>query len=123
MERFKMDGLDTKKVKLTLANLQSANDSTNFYKDKSINNHVSYSKHESCLVSYDLFLQESEEVIFRTINDIFCQVSGKYYPPRGKGVKNLIVKIKSKKFNKSTLGGCIIEKVCNILIFRKEFVK
>ena len=44
-----------------------------------------------------------------------------YYPPRGKDVKNLISRIQSEKFKKSTLGGCIIEKTYNILIFRKEF--
>jgi len=29
--------------------------------------------------------------------------------------------MQSKKFKKSTLGGCIIVKIYNILIFRKEF--
>ena len=119
--KFKLDGLDINKVKLTLSNLQSANESINFYEEKSIKNYVRYLQRNSCFVSYDLFNYESEEVIFRTISDIISKISNSYYAPRGKDVKNLITKMQSKKFKKSTLGGCIIEKTYNILIFRKEF--
>jgi len=121
LDKFKLDGLDINKVKLTLSNLQSANESINFYKEKSVKNHVRYLQRNSCFVSYGLFTYESEEVIFRTISDIIPKISDSYYPPRGKDVKNLITKMQSKKFKKSTLGGCIIEKIYNILIFRKEF--
>ena len=89
--------------------------------EKSIKNYTRYLQHHTCFVRYGLFNYESEEVIFRAICDIISKVSGKYYPPRGKDVKNLITGIQSKKFKKATLGGCIIEKTYNILIFRKEF--
>ena len=121
LDKFKLDGLDINKIKLTLSNLQSANESINFYKEKSIKNHVRYLQRNACFVSYGLFNYESEEVIFRTINDIISKISDGYYPPRGKDVKNLVSRIQSEKFKKSTLGGCIIEKTYNILIFRKEF--
>jgi tRNA(Ile)-lysidine synthase len=121
LDKFKLDGLDINKIKLTLSNLQSANKSIDFYKEKSIKNHVRYLQRNACFVSYGLFNYESEEVIFRTINDIISKISDGYYPPRGKDVKNLISRIQSEKFKKSTLGGCIIEKTYNILIFRKEF--
>ena len=121
LDKFKLDGLDINKIKLTLSNLRSANESINFYKEKSIKNHVRYLQRNACFVSYGLFNYESEEVIFRTINDIISKISDGYYPPRGKDVKNLISRIQSEKFKKSTLGGCIIEKTYNILIFRKEF--
>ncbi len=121
LDKFKLDGLDINKIKLTLGNLRSANESINFYKEKSIKNHVRYLHRNACLVSYGLFNYESEEVIFRTINDIISKISGSYYPPRGKDVKNLISRMQSEKFKKSTLGGCIVEKTYNILIFRKEF--
>ena len=121
LDKFKLDGLDINKVKLTLSNLQSANESINFYKEKSIKNYVRYLQRNSCFVSYGLFNYESEEVIFRTVSDVISKISNSYYPPRGKDVKNLIARMQSKKFKKSTLGGCIIEKIYNILIFRKEF--
>jgi len=121
LEKFKLDGLDINKIKLTLNNLQLANESIDFYKKKSLKNYVKYFEPNSCFVSYDLFNQESYEIIFRVINEIISKVSKSYYPPRGKDVKNLILRLQSKNFKKSTLGGCIIEKNYNILIFRKEF--
>ena len=121
LDKFKLDGLDINKIKLTLSNLQSANESINFYKEKSIKNHVRYLQRNACFVNYDLFNYESEEVVFRTVSDIISKISGHYYPPRGKDVKNLITRMQSKKFKKSTLGGCIIEKTYNSIIFRKEF--
>lgn len=121
LDKFKLDGLDINKIKLTLNNLQSANESINFYKERSMKNYVRYLQPNSCLVNYGLFNYESDEVVFRTISDIISKISDSYYPPRGKNVKYLINKIQSKKFTKSTLGGCIIEKTYNLLIFRKEF--
>ena len=100
--------------------MQSANESINFYKEQSIKNYVRYLKDNSCLINFRLVNNESEEVIFRTISDIICKISGSYYPPRGKNVANLIARIKSNKFKKATLGGCVIEKAYNTLIFRKE---
>ena len=121
LDKFELDGLNINKVKLTLKNLQLANESINFYKEKSEKNYLRHLQRHTSLISRDLFNHESEEVIFRVINDVISRVSNKYYPPRGKDVKNLITKIKSRKFKKSTLGGCIIEKTYNFLIFRKEF--
>jgi len=121
LDKFKLDGLDINKVKLTLNNLQTANESLNFYKKKSETNYVRYLQRNLCFVSCDLFSYESKEVIFRTISDIISKISDKYYPPRGKDVKNLIDRIELKEFKKLTLGGCIVEKSYNFLIFSKEF--
>ena len=119
--KFELEGLDLKKIKLTLKNLESSNESINFYKEKSINKYSRYLKNGKYIVSYDLFENESQEVIFRLISDILVKVSKKYYSPRGKDVVNLISKIQSKGFKRLTLGGCIVEKVYDLLIFRKEF--
>ena len=70
LDKFKLDGLDINKIKLTLNNLRSANESINFYKEKSIKNHVRYLQRNACFVSYGLFNYESEEVIFRTVCDV-----------------------------------------------------
>ena len=105
LDKFKLDGLDINKIKLTLSNLQSANESINFYKEKSIKNHVRYLQRNACFVSYGLFNYESEEVIFRTINDIISKISDGYYPPRGKDVKNLITRINQKNLKNQRLAG------------------
>ncbi len=121
LQKFELDGLNIDKVKLTLDNLKSANDSIDFYKEQSIKNYTRYLKNNLCIVSYDLFNHESEEVIFRTISDIISKISNSYYPPRGKDIKNLINRIESEKFKKSTLGGCIIDKTSSFLMIKKEF--
>ena len=121
LEKFKLDGLDINKIKLTLRNLYSAEKSLNFYQKKSFKNYVQFLQNNSCFVSYDLFFDEAEEIVFRIISDIISKISGQYYPPRGKGIKSLIERIKLKEFKKSTLGGCIIEKSYNFLIISKEF--
>ena len=121
LNNFKSEGLDLKKVKLTLSNLQIANEAIDFYKEKSLRTYTRYLGNNSYMVRYSLFNFESKEVIFRTISDVIIKVSKNYYPPRGKSLRNLIVRVQAKNFKKTTLGGCIIEKIHHILIFRKEF--
>ena len=75
----------------------------------------------TCMVDYQLFSDESEEIIFRITSDIISKIANTYYSPRGKDVKNLITRIQLNDYKKSTLGGCIIEKTQNSLIFKKEF--
>ena len=47
-------------------------------------------------------------------------MSGTYYPPRSKKIISLIDRVKKAKFNKSTLGGCVIEKKDNFILISKE---
>ena len=123
LDKFKSEGLDVNKVKLTLNNLQIANEAIDFYKEKSIKKYTRHMSNDAYLVRCSIFNFESEEVIFRTIGDVITKVSNNYYPPRGKNLQSLIAKMQSKNFKKTTLGGCIIEKNNNILILRKEFNK
>ena len=53
-------------------------------------------------------------------SDILSLISGAYYPPRSKKIISLIDRVKKAKFNKSTLGGCIIEKKDNFILISKE---
>ena len=120
LNKFEQDGFELNKLKLTLNNLQMANESIDYYVEKSLKKHIRYLKNNMGLVNFSLFRHESEEVIFRNISDIISKIGGNYYPPRGKEVKNLIIKTQNDNFKKATLGGCIIEKDHNILIFRRE---
>ena len=61
-----------------------------------------------------------KEIVFKSFSDILSLVSGQYYPPRSKKILNLINRIKKTKYNKSTLGGCVIEKKDDFLIISKE---
>ena len=60
--KFNEDGLNLNKIKLTLNNLQSANQSLNFYKEKSVKKHLRYLYNNTCMVSYDLFIEESDDL-------------------------------------------------------------
>jgi len=114
------EGLDTKKIINTVNNLLSANKALNFYKNKALHKHVSFLSEKKCLINSKMFSDEASEIIFKSFSDIISLVSGTYYPPRSKKVLNLINRFKKNKANKSTLGGCIIEKKDNFVSISKE---
>ena len=58
--------------------------------------------------------------MFKSFSDILSLISGTYYPPRSKKVINLIDRLKKGNFNKSTLGGCVVDKKDNFILITKE---
>ena len=119
-KNMEKEGLDTRKIMKTVDNLLSADQALNFYKNKALYRHVSFVAKNKCLVNKKIFLDEAQEIIFKSFSDILSLVSGTYYPPRSKKVLNLINRLKGKKFAKSTLGGCIIEDRDNFVLISKE---
>jgi len=117
---FKSDGLDVNKIRLTLENLKSADNSLNYYYKKSLKNYVVFSDKDKCLINSDLLNNESEETIFRVIGFVISRVGNSYYSPRGKDLIRLINNMKNKKNLKSTLGKCIIERINNTYLVKKE---
>ena len=72
------------------------------------------------MLSKDFFLNP-DEIVLRSIIVILKKINNKFYPPRGKKIKNLIIKNFGKNsLKKVTLGGCIFEKVGETLIISKE---
>ena len=114
------EGLDTSKVINTVNNLSSAHEALSYYKDKAINKHVSFLSKNKCQISKKIFAHEAGEIIFKSFSDIFLSISGKYYPPRSKKIINLIIRLQKNVFNKSTLGGCVIEKKDGLIFISKE---
>ncbi|MDA9676769.1 tRNA lysidine(34) synthetase TilS [bacterium] len=114
------EGLDTKKIIKTVDNLFSANQALNFYKNKAIYKHASFTSKNRCLINKKIFSEEAGEIIFKSFSDILSLISGTYYPPRSKKIVSLIDRLKKNKFNKSTLGGCIVEKKDNFILISKE---
>ena len=119
-KEMEKEGLDTSKIIKTVNNLLSANKALNFYKNKSLNNHVSFISKNKCLINNQIFLEEAGEIVFKSFSDILSLISGTYYPPRSKKIVSLINRLKKNKFSKSTLGGCVIEKKDNIITIFKE---
>jgi len=114
------EGLNTKKIMRTADNLLSADQALNFYKNKALYKHASFVSKNKCLVNKKIFSDEASEIIFKSFSDILSLVSGTYYPPRSKKVLRLITRLKNSKFEKSTLGGCIIEEKDNFILISKE---
>ena len=56
----------------------------------------------------------------RSFAQILRIVGLKYYNPRGKSISLIINKINAKLFYKSTLSGCIVEKINNSIKIYKE---
>ena len=119
-KNMEKEGLDTKKIIKTVDNLLSADQALNFYKNKALYKHVSFVSKNKCLVNKKIFSDEAKEIIFKSFSDILSLVSGTYYPPRSKKVLNLINRLKGNNFNKSTLGGCIIEEKDNFILVSRE---
>jgi len=114
------EGLDTRKIMKTVNNLLSAEQAINFYKNKALYKHATFVTKNKCLINKKIFTDEAGEIIFKSFSDILSLVSGTYYPPRSKKVVDLIQRLKKNKFNKSTLGGCIIEEGDNFISILKE---
>ena len=119
-KNLEKEGLDTRKIIKTVNNLISANQALNYYKNKALYKHASFISKNKCLINRQLFSEEAGEIVFKSFSDILSLISGKYYPPRSKKVLNLINSIKKRKFNKSTLGGCVIEGKENFITVFKE---
>ena len=117
---LKKEGLDKKKIMLTINNLKDSDNSIKFYVDKNLKENVIFLRKKNTYILSKLFFNQSHEVIFRSLSKII-QMSGKrYYPVRGKSINKLITGINAKLFSKVTLGGCFIERVNETILISKE---
>ena len=117
---LKKEGLDKKKIMLTINNLKDSDNSIKFYVDKNLKENVIFLRKKNTYILSKLFFNQSHEVIFRSLSKII-QMSGKrYYPVRGKSINKLITGINAKLFSKVTLGGCFIERVHETILISKE---
>ncbi len=114
------EGLDTGKIIRSINNLVLANKALTFYKNKALHKHVSFSSKKKCVINTKILSEEPDEIIFKSFADIFSLIGGSYYPPRSKKIVDLINRIKRKKYKKSTLGGCIVDKKDGSILISKE---
>ena len=114
------EGLDKKKLDLTIRNLKSANSAVNFYVEKNIQDNSKFIKQNNAYILNKHFISQPKEIVFRSISLILKKISHRYYSPRGKSLSDLISKIISTKSKKFTLGGCYIEKVNESILITRE---
>jgi len=121
MENLKKEGLDKKKLKLTIRNLKDSNQSINFYVKKNIDQNTKFFNKKNAFILNNFFFDQSHEVIFRSLSFLMKLISGKHYVARGKSVNDLIEKIKLNKIStKVTLGGCFVEKINETVLISRE---
>ena len=95
------EGLDKKKLSLTIDNLKDSDQTIKFYIDKNIKVNSIFSKKNNTFLLNKSFFQQPNEVIFRSISTLMNSISKNYYSARGKSVTNLIIRIKSTNFRKT----------------------
>ena len=114
------EGLDKKKLILTISNLKDSNNSIKFYVNKNLKENLTFVKKKNTHILSNIFFNQSHEVIFRSLTKIIQKVGKKYYPVRGKSIDMLIDGIITKSLTKVTLGSCIIERVNETILIYKE---
>ncbi len=120
IKNLQSEGLDFKKLNLTIQNLKFANESIKFFTKKNLYYNSSINtKNKSILLSKEFFNQP-EEIVFRAFTEVIKIVGKKYYPVRGKKIDKIINKVCDDKFIKTTLGNCIIKRVNQTIVVSKE---
>ena len=128
------EGLNKKKLDLTINNLKSADLVIKIYVRKNIKKNAKYlTNSNKYILNQKFFTDEANEVVFRSFSEVLNKISGKYYPPRGIKIKDAISRcmfsnykeksvIKTIKESdiKFTLGGCYIERINQTIIISKE---
>ena len=114
------EGLDVKKLKLTINNLKDSDDSIKFYVNRNLEKNVVLLKRKNIYILSYSFFDQSHEIIFRSLTKLIQKLGKRYYPVRGKSIIELIKRINTKSFSKVTLGGCFIEKANETILISKE---
>ena len=112
------EGLDRKKLKLTISNLKDSDSSIKLYVHRNLEKN-SILKKKVYILNFNFF-KESHEVVFRSLTKIIQKIGKKYYPVRGKSVDELIKRIDENSLVKVTLGGCLIQRVNKTILISKE---
>ncbi|MDA9065655.1 tRNA lysidine(34) synthetase TilS [Candidatus Pelagibacter sp.] len=120
LNSLEKEGLDVKKLKLTINNLKDSDKSIKFYVDRNLKKNVVFLKRKNIYILNYNFFDQSHEIIFRSLTNLIQKLGNKYYPVRGKSINELIKKINKKSFIKLTMGGCYIERVNETLLISQE---
>jgi len=120
LQSLEKEGLDKKKLILTINNLKDSDRSIKFYLDKNLNENAIFLKKKNIYILNQNFFDQSHEIIFRSLTKIIQRLGKKNYPVRGKSLNELIKEINAKSFSKVTLGGCFIDRINETILISKE---
>ena len=114
------NGLEEKKFHKTIKNLKNSNTVVDFYVDENIKKNTFFLEKKDKIFLNKFFFNQPNEIIFRALSETIKLIGKKYYSVRGKKLDKIINDIKNHAYFKSTLGGCVIEKVHQTVIISKE---
>ena len=120
IEELQKNGLNKKKFIATIKNLKNSNDVVNFYTRENIKKNSFFLYKKNKLILSEEFFNHPYEIVFRALSESIKLIGKKYYPVRGKKLDRILKNIKNNSLTKSTLGGCVLEKVNETLIITKE---
>jgi tRNA(Ile)-lysidine synthase len=120
LQSLEKEGLDVKKLELTINNLKDSDKSIKFYVERNLKKNVVFLKIKNIYILSHDFFDQSHEIIFRSLTSLIQMLGKKYYPVRGKSINKLIKQINKKSFTKATLGGCYVEIVNETILISKE---
>ncbi len=120
INELKREGLDTNKLKLSIKNLKDSDRTIKFYVSRNIEENTIYFENKQNFFLKRNFFYQPNEIVFRSLSNVLNKISKRYYSPRGKSLMELINRIKFKDFKKSTLGGCIVEKINESVLISRE---
>ena len=125
LKSLQNEGFDKKKFDLTYCNLHSANETLKYYSDQNIskNTNCSIKNLKDAVVINHKFFKQPDEIVLRSLSNLISKTNKKYYYPRGKSLLKKISEIRGNAFKKTTLGGCIIERVNNTTLIYPENIK
>jgi len=125
LSNLQKEGFDKKKFNLTYCNLRSANEAFKFYSDQNILKNTNFltKKNKNSIILNSNFFKQPNEIVLRSFSSLILKINSSYYFSRGKTLIKKIDEIKNNSFKKTTVGGCIIEKVNNTIIIYAENIK
>ena len=121
INELEKNGLNKEKFLQTIRNLKYSDNVVSFYVNENLIKNTFFSKKKNTLILNKFFFTQPHEVIFRALSESLKLVGKKYYSVRGKKLDKIINDIKNNPSLRSTLGGCIIEKVNETVIISKEY--
>jgi len=121
LEKLDSEGLDIKKLKLTLENLHRSNNSIEFYVNQNIENNSKIINNKKSVILSESFFSNPYEIVFRSLSELIHKIGNKKNYSRGRKISNLIKELKlANNLKKMTLSGCIVEKINKSIIISKE---